>query len=149
MKEKRYILLKDIPLHEAGTVFVRVDDTNLPKHLIGSIYKFYAPEGYFAPIYSDGAIQEQSEWFQEDQTELANAIKVVCRELKEDGKSGGSYYCGWKDNISCCMQDEFIGFYRDKFGKDMKWDAKENLRLVANKSAERFLDMLIYTSEVE
>jgi len=136
MREKKYILLKDIPLYKAGTVFVR--------RFAGS--PIYSPIGRSYPIYSERQILSMhGEWFIEDQTELVNAMKVVCRELREDGKGGGSYYGSWKDNIAMQFKDEFARWYKKEFGVDFGDDdeAVEVIHEIANNSARNFLDLLI------
>jgi len=66
------------------------------------------------------------------QTKLAQAVEIVCTALRTDS----GYYESWKANIAMSMYDEYME--RDK--KDGIVDIHE----VANKGADRFLQLLIY-----
>lgn len=66
-----------------------------------------------------------------EQKELADAVGVLIKALKED-KSEGSYYYSWQANIAVAMQDAF---------KDA--ENKTDMHKISNDGAKRFLDLLV------
>ena len=63
---------------------------------------------------------------------VEEALKVLQKALREDGKEPGSYYYSWQANIAVCIQDV--------------WNEKKpfvNMYEISNEGAKRFLDLLL------
>jgi len=74
-------------------------------------------------------------------TKLEEAIDTLVDALKEGGKEPGSYYYSWQANIAMSMYDEFQCKTYDVL--------PEEYGCLFNRGAQRFLDMLISTTEYQ
>ncbi len=61
--EKKYRLRKDLPGVEAGTIFDRTKNADLPSHAKG--LKAYTPESLICPQFPKNDVENNPEWFKE------------------------------------------------------------------------------------